>query len=722
MRYFEFAFYTDDEAERAFEEFYEDVHTEFLKFGELVNFKVCRNASSHLRGNVYVHYKFLESAMLAYQSINGRYFAGKQLSCEFVNLTKWKAAICGEYMKSRLKTCSRGSVCNFIHCFQNPGGDYEWADWDKPAPRYWQNEMGALFGYKDDRSKDENLRYSSRRSRSRGPGSPRRKTHSDEDNDHRRRYQQKHRGDYEENRSSPRIHRTKRKRTDSVDGSDCSSEEQISRHNSKSKREKHLKLERHVKMNREHQAIGSDDESRKRESGDRSLKRKSRTSSWQKHDNESVHEHHSCEKSPHMEKHLIYRKHEKEDSLQKTKEAFSSDIDFARDGSVRDKNRRHRRESLRVKVEAYLSDNDSYDGRFVGHVSPQKNMRNVDVSNDKSEYRESNSKNDSLESAEDKYHNHSNSSRAVKNNSNSALDGDRIEVDGKRRHRSRRKSRRSENRGDFTDSESERLNYHNHSNSSRAVKNNSNSALDGDRIEVDGKRRHRSRRKSRRSENRGDFTDSESERLKERSNDRHRRSTKNRKQVRHEAESSDSGSDRGMPRRYEEKPKVDRRIRSRSKSDLRSVNGEEKDDGCGERSNMPHMEHDSGFKSPGDCERPEVKEKADEAAVGNFRVEETTTSERGEICYRNSSSQSIDGEAAFDLEQTYRIAALKKLEEMRKCKDTLLVQSRKLNMSVEIHSNENTTVEGAEGIDGGEEISASRETGTRVASERRKRI
>lgn len=32
--------FTDEEVERSFEEFYEDVHTEFLKFGEIVNFKV----------------------------------------------------------------------------------------------------------------------------------------------------------------------------------------------------------------------------------------------------------------------------------------------------------------------------------------------------------------------------------------------------------------------------------------------------------------------------------------------------------------------------------------------------------------------------------------------------------------------------------------------------------------------------------------------------------
>ncbi|KAG9135502.1 hypothetical protein Leryth_007250 [Lithospermum erythrorhizon] len=184
--------HTDEEVERCYEEFYEDVHTEFLKFGEIINFKVCRNSSSHLRGNVYVHYKSLESSVFANQSINGRYFAGKQVTCEFVNVTKWKVAICGEFMKSKLEACSRGSACNFIHCFRNPGGDYEWADWDKPPPRYWIRKMAALFGYTDQSSferqaEDENMtpstytssrcstdlnRYHSRRSQSKEAESP----------------------------------------------------------------------------------------------------------------------------------------------------------------------------------------------------------------------------------------------------------------------------------------------------------------------------------------------------------------------------------------------------------------------------------------------------------------------------------------------------------------------------------------------------------------------
>ncbi|XP_057977959.1 zinc finger CCCH domain-containing protein 5 [Malania oleifera] len=153
--------YTDEEVEHCYEEFYEDVHTEFLKFGEIVNFKVCKNGSFHLRGNVYVHYKSLDDAVLACHSINGRYFAGKQVKCEFVSVTRWKVAICGEYMKSRLKTCSHGTACNFIHCFRNPGGDYEWADWDKPPPKYWVKKIAALFGFSDDTGYDKQMEQES---------------------------------------------------------------------------------------------------------------------------------------------------------------------------------------------------------------------------------------------------------------------------------------------------------------------------------------------------------------------------------------------------------------------------------------------------------------------------------------------------------------------------------------------------------------------------------
>ncbi|KAL9253368.1 Zinc finger CCCH domain-containing protein [Drosera capensis] len=243
--------YTDEEVAHSFEDFYEDVHTEFLKFGEILNFKVCTNGSSHLRGNVYVHYKSLESAVLAYHSINGRYFAGKQITCEFINVTRWKVAICGEYMKSRLKNCSRGSACNFIHCFRNPGGDYEWADWDKPPPSYWIQRMEALFGHtseyderQDDRS-DGHRRWSSRSihsddgrhcsaSRSKEPEKERGRSHRFED-DARKMYRRKRERSGGRSEETGRVRGRERSRSSmylqdriimDVTDSDCSSSDE----------------------------------------------------------------------------------------------------------------------------------------------------------------------------------------------------------------------------------------------------------------------------------------------------------------------------------------------------------------------------------------------------------------------------------------------------------------------------------------------------------------
>lgn len=60
-------------------------------------------------------------------------------------------------MCNTIQICSRGSACNFIHCFRNPGGDYEWADWDKPPPRFWVEKMAALFGYSDQSEYDKKI-------------------------------------------------------------------------------------------------------------------------------------------------------------------------------------------------------------------------------------------------------------------------------------------------------------------------------------------------------------------------------------------------------------------------------------------------------------------------------------------------------------------------------------------------------------------------------------
>ena len=78
-------------------DFYHDTLPEFRRFGSVLQFKVCCNASAHLRGNLYVKYTKEAEAVKAHSVFHGRWYAGRQLNCIFVNITKWKAALCSKY-------------------------------------------------------------------------------------------------------------------------------------------------------------------------------------------------------------------------------------------------------------------------------------------------------------------------------------------------------------------------------------------------------------------------------------------------------------------------------------------------------------------------------------------------------------------------------------------------------------------------------------------------
>lgn len=55
--------YTDEEVERCYEEFYEDVHTEFLKFGEIINFKVLNSFLYFSSSPLYPHHPIFNHRM-----------------------------------------------------------------------------------------------------------------------------------------------------------------------------------------------------------------------------------------------------------------------------------------------------------------------------------------------------------------------------------------------------------------------------------------------------------------------------------------------------------------------------------------------------------------------------------------------------------------------------------------------------------------------------------
>ncbi|XP_053448645.1 U2 small nuclear ribonucleoprotein auxiliary factor 35 kDa subunit-related protein 2-like [Nycticebus coucang] len=119
--------YSEEETYQQFLDFYDDVLPEFKNVGRVIKFKVSCNLEPHLRGNVYVQYQSEEECQTALSVFNGRWYAGRQLQCEFCPVTRWKMAICGLF---EIKQCPRGRHCNFLHVFRNPNNEFWEAERD----------------------------------------------------------------------------------------------------------------------------------------------------------------------------------------------------------------------------------------------------------------------------------------------------------------------------------------------------------------------------------------------------------------------------------------------------------------------------------------------------------------------------------------------------------------------------------------------------------------
>lgn len=111
--------FESSETRRDFREFYESVVPELETFGRIKTLKVCCNTEIHLRGNLYVEYYSEREAARAWRKLKGRYYAQRQLNCEFVSLTSWRNAVCG------MAKCPKGRACNFLHTFRNPNDEYD---------------------------------------------------------------------------------------------------------------------------------------------------------------------------------------------------------------------------------------------------------------------------------------------------------------------------------------------------------------------------------------------------------------------------------------------------------------------------------------------------------------------------------------------------------------------------------------------------------------------
>ncbi|XP_076170961.1 uncharacterized protein LOC143148474 [Ptiloglossa arizonensis] len=121
--------FESSETRQHFREFYKDVVPELESFGRIKTLKYCCNTEVHLRGNLYVEYYTEREAARAMRKLKGRWYAGRQLNCEFANLKSWRSAVCG------MTKCPKGRACNFLHTFKNPHDEY-----DIKSPPRWAKQ------------------------------------------------------------------------------------------------------------------------------------------------------------------------------------------------------------------------------------------------------------------------------------------------------------------------------------------------------------------------------------------------------------------------------------------------------------------------------------------------------------------------------------------------------------------------------------------------------
>lgn len=159
--------YSEEETYQQFLDFYHDVLPEFKNVGKVVQFKVSCNLEPHLRGNVYVQYQSEEECRAALTLFNGRWYAGRQLHCEFCPVTRWKMAICGLF---EIQQCPRGKHCNFLHVFRNPNNEFWEANRDIHLSPERTGSSGKNLDRRDRMGHHDDYYSRTRRRRSPSPG------------------------------------------------------------------------------------------------------------------------------------------------------------------------------------------------------------------------------------------------------------------------------------------------------------------------------------------------------------------------------------------------------------------------------------------------------------------------------------------------------------------------------------------------------------------------
>ena len=152
---------------KEFEEFYEEIFDKFAEFGYVEDVHVCENLGEHMVGNVYVKYRNEEDADKCVKALTGKFYGGRPLLPEFSPVTDFYEARCRQYDEM---TCSRGGLCNFMHCIRVSRSLKRELIEDQSEPEESESDSSSSSSEDDDDERDSRRRRrrdSRSRSRSR---------------------------------------------------------------------------------------------------------------------------------------------------------------------------------------------------------------------------------------------------------------------------------------------------------------------------------------------------------------------------------------------------------------------------------------------------------------------------------------------------------------------------------------------------------------------------
>jgi len=106
-----------EDPDEHWEEFYEEVLEECMKFGPVENITCCENLGDHMIGNVFVKFEDEEDCRKACEGLAGRFYAGRLVNAEFSPVTDFREGRCRQFEEDN---CQRGGYCNFLHLKSTP--------------------------------------------------------------------------------------------------------------------------------------------------------------------------------------------------------------------------------------------------------------------------------------------------------------------------------------------------------------------------------------------------------------------------------------------------------------------------------------------------------------------------------------------------------------------------------------------------------------------------